>query len=68
MRAPVFEDKVVEFIFGQADISEKEVSLDELTAEDEGDLPKANKDKPEKKKKTAAKKKSTARKSTKKSA
>ena len=34
LRAPIFEDKVVEIIFGMADISDKEVSVEELTAED----------------------------------
>ncbi len=35
LRAPVFEDKVVDFIVELADIREKEVTLDELTAENE---------------------------------
>jgi trigger factor len=35
LRAPVFEDKVVDYIITQADVSEKTVTLDELTAEDE---------------------------------
>ena len=35
LRAPVFEDKVVDFILELADVKEKEVSLDELTAEDD---------------------------------
>lgn len=35
LRAPVFEDKVVDFIVELADVKEKEVSLDELTAEDD---------------------------------
>jgi trigger factor len=49
-RAPLYEDKVVDFILGKAKVSEKSVSIDELTADDEGDdLPKA-------KKKTAKKK------------
>lgn len=35
LRAPVFEDKVVDYISELATVNEKEVSLDELTAEDE---------------------------------
>lgn len=32
LRAPLFEDKVVDFLFGKADISEREVSREELEA------------------------------------
>ena len=32
MRAPIFEDKVVDHIFEEAKVSEKEVSKDELQA------------------------------------
>lgn len=35
LRAPVFEDKVVDFIVGLAKVEEKEVSLEVLTEEDE---------------------------------
>lgn len=35
LRAPVFEDKVVDFIVQLAKVSEKEVSLEELSAEDD---------------------------------
>lgn len=35
LRAPAFEDKVVDFVLELADVKEKSVSLDELTAEDE---------------------------------
>lgn len=35
LRAPVFEDKVVDFILELADVTDKDVTLDELTAEDE---------------------------------
>ena len=35
LRAPVFEDKVVDFILELAEVKEKEVSLDDLTAEEE---------------------------------
>jgi trigger factor len=35
LRAPVFEDKVVDFIVELADVTEKPVTLEQLTAEDE---------------------------------
>lgn len=35
LRAPVFEDKVVDFILQLADVKDKPVSLEELTADDE---------------------------------
>ncbi|MEM6780890.1 MAG: trigger factor [Pseudomonadota bacterium] len=56
MRAPIFEDKVVDFILGKVDVSEKTVSVEELTAEEEEET------KP-KKKASSSKKKSTAKKS-----
>ena len=37
LRAPIYEDKVVDLIFGKAKVEEKEVSKDELLEED--DLP-----------------------------
>ncbi|MCB9991378.1 MAG: trigger factor [Rhodospirillales bacterium] len=37
LRAPVYEDKVVDFIVELADIKEKDVSVDALTADDEDD-------------------------------
>jgi len=37
LRAPLYEDKVVELIFGQAKVTDKKVTKDEITAED--DLP-----------------------------
>jgi trigger factor len=37
LRAPLYEDKVVELIFGQAKITDQKVSKEEITAED--DLP-----------------------------
>jgi trigger factor len=55
LRAPVFEEKVVEFILGEIEVKEKEVSLDELTADDEEETAKP-------KKKPAAKKKAVAKK------
>lgn len=59
LRAPVFEDKVVDFILELADVTEKEVDLDTLTAEDDEPYSAGG----EAKKKPAAKK-STAKKST----
>ena len=35
LRAPVFEDKVVDFILGQAKISEKAVTIEELQKDPE---------------------------------
>ncbi|MCB9989215.1 MAG: trigger factor [Rhodospirillales bacterium] len=57
LRAPVFEDKVVDFIFELADISEKKVTIDELTADDEEETYKG-------KKKSSSKKSSPAKKET----
>jgi trigger factor len=37
LRAPLYEDKVVELIFGQAKVTDKKVTKEEITAED--DLP-----------------------------
>ena len=54
LRAPIFEEKVVELIFKDAEITDKEVSVEELTKEeDDADL---------KPKKGAAKKKPAAKK------
>ena len=53
-RAPIYEDKVVDHILTKATVAEKEVSLDELTAEDEEGAAPAKKPA---KKKAAAKKK-----------
>jgi len=57
LRAPLFEDKVVDVIFDRADVTEKEVSIEELMKEDEEDV------KPKAKKKSVAKKKPAAKKS-----
>lgn len=38
LRAPLFEEKVVDYIFELADVTEKKVSLDELTKPDEDDV------------------------------
>jgi len=35
LRAPLFEEKVVDFLLGEADVTEKTVSKDELYKEDE---------------------------------
>ena len=50
LRAPMFEEKVVDFIFELADVTDKKVSLEELTANDDDD------EAPKAKKKSAAKK------------
>ena len=49
-RAPIYEDKVIDFILTKATVTDKEVSIDDLTAEDD----EAGDTKPKKK---AAKKK-----------
>ena len=41
-RAPLYEEKVVDFILTKAKVTDKDVSLEELTKEDE-ELPKAKK-------------------------
>ncbi len=57
LRAPIYEDKVVDFILELAKVTEKEVSVEELTADDEADeKPAAEKKKPAAKKKAPAKK------------
>ncbi len=72
LRAPLFEDKVVDILFERANVTEKEISIEELMKEDdEDDKPKA-KTKAKKKKKPAVKessaKKKPAKKATKKAA
>jgi trigger factor len=42
LRAPIFEEKVVDFIFGKAKVTEKEVSLEELQADPDDDAPAAD--------------------------
>lgn len=54
LRAPIFEDKVVDFILELADIADKEVSIDELTRDDDEEV---FKEKTEAKKKKASAKK-----------
>ncbi len=58
LRAPIYEDKVVDFIIELAEVSEKEVSAEELT-KDDIELPKKD---AKKKSSTAAKKKAPAKK------
>lgn len=57
LRAPIFEEKVVDLIFKEADISDKEVSVEDLTKEDDDFELKGAKKKDEKAEKPAAKKK-----------
>jgi trigger factor len=59
LKAPLFEEKVVDYIVELADVTEKSVSIDELTKEDD-ELP--AKKKPAAKKKAPAKKKAAAKK------
>lgn len=67
LRAPLFEDKVVDMIFEGADISEKEVSIEELMKDDDETPVKAKKKKSTKKSaKKAPAKKAAAKKSAKK--
>ncbi|MGH1377334.1 MAG: trigger factor [Alphaproteobacteria bacterium] len=57
LRAPIYEDKVVDFILELATVTDKEVTVEELTADEEAEeAPKAKK-KPAAKKKAASKKK-----------
>lgn len=44
-RAPIYEDKVMDFILKQAKVEEKTVSVEELTKDEEDELPKAKKKK-----------------------
>lgn len=39
IRAPLFEEKVVDYILELAEVKDKEVSIEELTADDEDDAP-----------------------------
>ncbi len=43
LRAPIFEDKVVDFILELAEVKDKEVSLDDLTKDDDAEDEKAEK-------------------------
>ena len=55
LRAPLYEDKVVDFLFDKAEISEREVTRDELQAAIEADDTPAPAAKPVKAKRAAAK-------------
>lgn len=59
LRAPIFEEKVVDYIIELADVTEKSVSIDELTKDDDDEAPAKAKKKPAAKKKAPAKKKTT---------
>ncbi|MBL4908077.1 MAG: trigger factor [Sneathiella sp.] len=59
LRAPIFEDKVVDFIAELATVTEKTVSFEELTADPDAE----DAEKPKTKKKAAPKKKAAAKKS-----
>lgn len=61
LRAPLYEDKVIDYIFEIADVTEKEVSIDELTAPIEDEV-EAAKPKAEKGKKKPAAKKAASKK------
>ena len=59
IRAPLYEDKIVEFITEMAEVSEKKITREELLAEpsrEKPSKPKASKSKKAPAKKTAAKK------------
>lgn len=62
LRAPMFEDKVVDIIFDRADVTEKEVSIEELMKEDEDEAPKKKAAKKKSSKKKPAKKKESSEK------
>ena len=70
LRAPLFEDKVVDYILELADVKEKEVSLEELQKEDEEEEVKASTSKKKSTKKKDSKDKKTTKttKTTKKAA
>jgi len=64
LRAPLFEDKVVDLIFEKADITEKEVSVEELLKDDDDEVlaAKAKKKPAKKAAKKSTKKKAAAKK------
>jgi trigger factor len=57
LRAPIFEEKVIDYILEQADVTEKKVTVEELTKEDEAETATTEEKKPAAKKKAPAKKK-----------
>lgn len=70
LRAPLYEDKVVDFLFDKADVTEKEVTREELEAaieaDEEAEAEKAKKAPKKKAAKKAPAKKAAAKKDTKK--
>jgi len=66
LRAPIFEEKVVDFIIELADVTEKKVSIEELMADDDDDAATTTKKDEKPKKKAPAKKKPAAKKDDKK--
>lgn len=62
LRAPIFEDKVVDLIVGKAKVADAKVSKDELMAEDEMPEGYGDEDAPKPAKKKAAPKKAAAKK------
>jgi len=60
LRAPIFEDKVIDFILEIAEVTDRSVTPEELMADPEEEAPKEAKKKAPKKKKPAAKKKAKA--------
>ena len=66
LRAPLFEDKVIELLFEDADINEKEVSIEELMQDDDDEVLASKKSK--KANKSTSSKKSSTKKSAKKAA
>ena len=60
LRAPIFEDKVIDFILEMAEVTDRSVTPEELMADPEEEAPKEAKKKAPKKKKSAAKKKAKA--------
>jgi trigger factor len=60
LRAPIFEDKVIDFILEMAEVTDRSVTPEELMADPEEEAPKEAKKKAPKKKKPAAKKKAKA--------
>ncbi len=61
LRAPLFEDKVIDFILELADVKETKVTVDELTADNLDEIP-AKKEKKKATKKTSAKKAESSKK------
>jgi trigger factor len=60
LRAPIFEDKVIDFILEMAEVTDRSVTPEELMADPEEEAPKKAKKKAPPKKKPAAKKRAKA--------